>query len=101
MPLYKKWSSFNKDNVLSETDAYGVYELGDSNGKIVYIGHGRIRNRLNSHFLSGRDPIPRVSLYRAEVVGSKERAEQRERAEIRAYMRSNYGVCPAYNKRLG
>jgi hypothetical protein len=100
MPLYKKWSSFNKDNVLSETDAYGVYELGDSAGEIVYIGQGRIRLRLNSHFLNGRHPIPRASLYRAEVTGSKQRAEERERAEIRAYFRT-HGACPAYNDRLG
>ena len=100
MPLYKKWSSFNKVNVLAETDAYGVYELGDSNGEIVYIGQGRIGARLNSHFLRGRHPIPRASLYRVEVTGSKERAEQRERAEIRAYMRT-HGTCPVYNDRLG
>ncbi len=87
--------------MLSETDAYGVYELGDSDGEIVYIGHGRIGNRLNDHFLRGRDPIPRVSLYRFEITGSKERAEQRERAEIRAYMRNHDGECPMYNERLG
>lgn len=100
MPLYKKWSAFNKVNVLNETDAYGVYELGDSNGEIVYIGHGRIRDRLNSHFLGGRHPIPRTSLYRFAVTGSKQRAEERERAEIKAYFRT-HGRCPSYNKRLG
>ena len=100
MPLYKKWSAFNKENVLAETDAYGVYELGDRNGEIVYIGQGRISSRLNSHFLSGRHPIPRTSLYRVEIIGSKKRAEQRERAEIRAYMRT-HGTCPSYNDRLG
>ena len=87
--------------MLEETNAYGVYELGDSDGEIVYIGNGRIRDRLNAHFLRGRDPIPRVSLYRFEVTGSKERAEQRERAEIRAYMRSHNRECPMYNERLG
>lgn len=100
MPLYKKWSAFNKENVLAETDSYGVYELGDKSGEIVYIGQGRISQRLNSHFLGGRHPIPRTSLYRAEVTGSKQRAEERERAEIRAYFR-NHGTCPAYNDRLG
>lgn len=100
MPLFKKLSSFNKDNVLSETDAFGVYELADSGGEIVYIGHGRIRDRLNAHFLGGRHPIPKVSLYRFEVTGSKQRAEERERAEIKDYFRT-HGKCPSYNKRLG
>ncbi|MDC8451665.1 MAG: excinuclease ABC subunit C [Thaumarchaeota archaeon] len=100
MPLFKKWSSFKKDNVLMETDAYGIYELADRDGKIIYIGQGRISSRLNSHFLNNNHPIPKASYYRAEVAGSKERAEQRERSEIRAHKRS-HGYCPSYNMRLG
>src|SRR2546428_6176613 len=100
MPLFKKWSAFNKLNVSAETDAYGIYELADRDGNVVYIGQGRISSRLNSHVLNGRHPVPGVSYYRIEVIGSKERAEQRERSEIRAHKRS-HGYCPAYNMRLG
>ncbi len=100
MPLFKKWSSFNKDNVMMETDAYGIYELADRDGNVIYIGEGRLSSRLNSHFLNSTHPIPKASQYRIEIVGSKERAKQRERSEIRAHKRS-YGSCPIYNMRLG
>src|SRR5205809_3885633 len=100
MPLFKKWSAFNKFNVTMETDAYGIYELADRDGNIVYIGQGRIYSRLNSHFLNSRDPIPKASYYRIEIAGSKERAEQRERSEIKAHIRT-HGNCPSYNMRLG
>lgn len=100
MPLFQKWSSFRKDNVLDEPDSFGVYELADSVGNILYIGEGRLRSRLNSHFISGSAPIPGTAKYRAEITGVKERAQQRERAEIRSFQRS-YGDCPKFNDRLG
>lgn len=100
MPLFKKWSKFNKDNVESESNGYGVYELGDSDGNTIYVGEGKMRNRLNSHFLNNTHPIPKASYYRLEPTGSKLRAQQRERSEIRAHRRST-GRCPSYNMKLG
>lgn len=41
------------------------------------------------HFLQGSHPISGAALYRLEELGSKERAEQRERALIKEYMRSH------------
>ena len=35
MPLSLKWSAFNKDNVLAESNSYGIYEIGDKDGKIA------------------------------------------------------------------
>lgn len=46
------------------------------------------------------EPIPGTSKYRAEITGSKERAEQRERAELRDYIKT-HGNCPRFNDRLG
>ncbi len=100
MPLPIKWSSFNKGNVSEESNAYGVYELSDSDGNIVYVGEGHVKDRLDSHFGIGKDPIPGAGQYRVEYTGSKERAEQRERAEIRAFQRRR-GDCPKFNDRLG
>lgn len=100
MPLFKKWSDFKKDNVLRESDAFGVYELGDNEGNVLYIGEGRLRSRLNAHFLIGKLPISRAAKYRYEITGVKERAEQRERSEIRAFHRIHES-CPSYNRRLG
>ena len=101
MPLSIKWSAFNKNTVLAEPNFYGVYEIGDSNGRIRYIGEGRIKDRLNSHFVGGTHPIARSAKYRKETTGSKQRAKERERAELRAYARSNDGNWPPSNKRLG
>lgn len=100
MPLFQKWSHFDKEHVLNEPDSFGVYELGDGYGDIIYIGEGRVRDRLNSHFVNGRSPIPGTAKYRAEITGSKERAEQRERRELRDYI-STHGDCPRFNDRLG
>ncbi len=99
MPLAQKWSHFDKDHVSNEPDSFGVYELGDSSGEIIYIGEGRLYNRLSSHFAGGRNPKPGAAKYRAEITG-KERAEQRERAELRDYIRT-HGDCPRFNDRLG
>ena len=101
MPLLIKWSAFDKNNVLAESNSYGIYEIGDNDGKIRYIGEGRLKDRLNSHFVGGEEPIPRSAKYRKEVTGSKQRAEERERAELRAYSRTHDGNLPPSNKRLG
>ena len=101
MPLSVRWSAFNKDNVLAEPNYYGVYELGDNGGQIMYIGQGLMRDRLNSHFIGGSHPIGHVAKYRRKFTGSKQRAEERERAELRAYADSHGGYLPPYNKRLG
>ena len=101
MPLSVKWSAFNKNNVLAEKNSYGIYEIGDSKGKIMYIGEGRLKDRLNSHFVGGDDSIRCSAKYRKEVVGSKQRAEERERAELRAYAKAHDGNLPPSNKQLG
>ena len=100
MPIFLKWSAFNKDNVSEEPESFGIYELADKFGNILYIGQGRLRSRLLSHFIAARSPIPGAAKYRTEVTGVKERAEQRERAEIRNFLRRN-GDCPKFNDRLG
>jgi len=100
MPLFKKWSYFNMANISVESDGFGVYELGDSSRNILYIGEGHVQDRLYSHFINGTNPIPGTGLYRVEYTGSKERAGQRERAELRDFIRT-HGDCPKFNDRLG
>jgi len=100
MPIQAKWSDFTKDNVNKEKDNFGIYELGDTSGDSLYIGRGRVRNRLTSHFLNGSDPIPGSSKYRTEYTESELRCEQRERAEMDAYFKK-YGKYPKYNQRRG
>ena len=99
MPLSRRWSDFTKDNVNRETDNYGVYELGNVTG-VIYIGEGHVRSRLMSHFPDGSDPIVGASLYRVEYTGGKDKATQRQNAELGAYKRV-HGNYPRFNRRKG
>ena len=99
MPLAIKWSWFTKENVSRETNHYGVYELGNKDG-ILYIGEGHVNARLMSHFSDGSDPIPGASYYRVEYTGSKEKAVQRQNAELSAYKR-RHRAYPRFNQRRG
>lgn len=100
MPISKIWSNFTKAKVSLTTNGYGVYELGDTSKNVHYIGQGRIYPRLDSHFIAGSDPIPGTKYFRHDHTGSKERAEQRERALLRDYERA-HGRLPKYNQRRG
>lgn len=82
-------------------DQIGVYELGwpgrtNSGYKIVYVGSGRIRDRLRSHYYSNKN----WAVYRCEITNSTKRARERERREIRRFKRYN-GRLPKYNSQIG
>ncbi|MCK4444076.1 MAG: excinuclease ABC subunit C [Thermoplasmata archaeon] len=98
MAIPKKWTSFNKKNVSGVVNVYGAYELGDRSGEVIYIGEGRLRDRLMSHFSNGSDPIPGTARYRYEQTSSKERAVSRQNALLREFKRK-YGRLPFFNQR--
>ena len=100
MPISKKWSIYTKANASVTLNNYGVYELGDTNNEVHYIGQGIINSRLNSHFAGGSDPIPGTKSFRHNYTGSKERAEQRERSLLRDYEKK-HGKLPRFNQRRG
>lgn len=70
------------------------------NKQVIYIGNGRIRSRLKSHFLNGTHPIPQAAYYRVKYIGSKLRAEQKERALL-ADHEYRYRELPRFNRRFG
>ncbi len=85
----------------SGPDQIGVYELGwsgrsESGYKIVYIGSGRINNRLRSHYYSDKT----WAVYRCEITNSTRRARQRERRELRRFERT-HGRLPRFNLQIG
>jgi hypothetical protein len=101
MPLSIKWSRFNKAEVLAnESDKYGVYELGNDSGEILYIGEGQVRTRLICHFPQGSEPVVGTSCYRVQYTGGKTRCLQRQNAEMDSYLRKN-GCYPKFNTRKG
>ena len=93
MPLQKKWSHFYWEIISREGDQYGVYELGYRK-KVVYIGEGLVRKRLEAHW-NNIEHKPNITWYRCKYTGSKERAERVERVEMKKYVDDipYYGHC--------
>ena len=100
IPISKKWSAFTKENVNRETDSLGVYELGDTNGDVHYIGEGKVKTRLLSHFARGGDAIPGTKFYRVEYTYSKARAVQKQNALLKKYEKKR-SKLPRFNRRRG
>jgi hypothetical protein len=98
MPLAVRWSKFTYENLDRVDAVYGVYELGDKDRNIIYIGHGVLRDRLFAHKISDDPCFKKARYYRFEKTGSKESAEQKESAEINAY-EQQHGELPECNKR--
>lgn len=98
MPLAVKWSKFTFENLKRVDLVHGVYELGDKDKNVIYIGQGILTERLLAHKISRKACFRKAQYYRFEKTGGKERAEQRERAEMSQYERQ-YGNFPECNKR--
>ena len=99
MPLAIRWSKFTYENLNRVDPVYGVYELGDKDKNIIYIGQGVLRDRLLVHKIGDKPCFKRARYYRFEKTGGKERAEQRERVEMNAYEKQHDGELPPCNKR--
>ena len=101
--IQTKWSDFTKENIKSETDNYGVYEISDIQRNILNIGEGHLKTRLlikHPDNVKSKERIPEAAYYRCEYTGSKLRCEQRERALQKLY-KSKHKKHPKYNKQLG
>ena len=98
MPIGKRWSKYTKDHVRNVPNIYGTYELADGDKNVVYIGEGKLYDRLMAHFATGSDPIPAVSHFRYEVTKRKQRAKQRQNALLSKF-EENYGKLPKYNQK--
>ena len=107
MSIHKRWTKYTKKNISAETDAYGVYEIGDvDTGAILFIGEGKIRTSLLTHSPDGGRK-KHVSVfgssivcefgYRYEITGTKEKARLRK-AAILSDFRKSFGSLPRYNQ---
>lgn len=109
MSIAKKWSKYSRQDILTEPDSYGVYEIGDiDTGAILYIGEGKIRSALLLHSPDGgrkkQVSVIGTSIvgeygYRYELTGSKERAKHR-RHNMLAEFKKAYGSLPRCNQHL-
>lgn len=98
MPLAIRWSKFTEENLDRADPVYGVYELGDNDKNVIYIGQGVLSERLWAHKNSDKPCFQKARYFRFQKTGGKQRAEQRERAEMNAYLR-RHDTLPRSNKR--
>ncbi len=79
MPIQNQWWSLTPNIVGYERDDPGVYELGDSDGTVIYVGSSiAVKRRLQEHLSVSTDPCikKRAVKYRVEYT---HRYEDRER----------------------
>lgn len=76
MPLKKPWESYDPTRWKSLSGSYGVYELADVEGNVIYIGYAGsratygLRGKIADHFAEGElNPAirGRVAQFRYEV----------------------------------
>ena len=95
MPIGNAWHSLANEDA---PEASGVYELGNSNGTVVYIGSsGNLRERINQHAnADGRSCIGKnASRFRYERTSSY---ISRERELFTEYKDSHGGEIPPCNE---
>jgi predicted GIY-YIG superfamily endonuclease len=69
MPIVSQWWTFSEMMVQHDRDEPGVYELGETNGTVIYIGGSdAIRRRLREHLSESATTCTRRSTaqYRVE-----------------------------------
>ena len=95
MPINNQWHSLRNEDA---PEAAGVYELGNSNGAVVYIGRsGNLRQRLNQHAnADGRSCLGKnASRFRYDSTSSY---ISRERELFTEYKDSHGGDIPPCNE---
>ena len=100
MPIAKRWSRFTLYNLNAVRNVFGVYELGNRSGNVIYIGSGKLHNRL-THWKNSDDSCIRLTaMFRYEELSSDERCRQRERA-LQLDFKRRHGRLPKCNERIG
>ena len=101
MPIQAKWTNYDKATISGIKNNYGIYEICNKKGEIIYIGEGHLRDRLQDHTRHGSDFIPGATGFRTIVTKSKKVAKQREKSELFKYAAKNNGKLPRFNKKIG
>ena len=95
---WTQWWGYYAASVSLDSDVYGVYELGDVNKEIVYVGSGKVKNRLLCHLEKKEFPLARY--YRYSIIGGEESSKLRE-SEILQEYRESMDRFPLYNGKNG
>ncbi|OVE85938.1 DUF7508 domain-containing protein [Natronolimnobius baerhuensis] len=81
MPLQKPWRDLERATVSSAPDRPGVYELGDSDGTVLAVGDGILRDELKSALAYGNGDRVRWEETHTREQARELAAEHRERLE--------------------
>ncbi|OGD55503.1 hypothetical protein A3K78_11350 [Candidatus Bathyarchaeota archaeon RBG_13_52_12] len=93
---WTQWWGYSAASVSLESDIYGVYELGDADKEIVYVGSGKVKDRLLCHLENKECPLARY--YRLLIVGAEESCNSMESEIVQEY-RERKGRPPLYNEK--
>ena len=99
MAIQKRWSHYTKENAKDESDAHGVYEIGNrTTGKVLYIGEGHVKTRLFAHFADGAEPVVGADGYRIFMTYSKEECKSLQDYYLLKF-KLKYKRLPKYNQK--
>lgn len=98
MPIRKRWSRFDLENVWELEDEPGVYELANRYGRIINTGgsDSSVRDRLLSHLRTNK--YPTAVYFRCQYAGFFDSGIQLEAIHSEKF-RKKYGRRPRYTKR--
>lgn len=97
MPIKAEWIEFKAENIRAlSMDLIGVYECGYKRGnRVVYIGKGKIRERLLDH--KEKIAFAGVTHFRKRKTTSSEEAKRAETRLINEFCKHNNGNPPKLN----
>lgn len=100
MPIQKRWSRFTKKRLQSVSKVRGIYELGDANREVLYIGKGGSESGVKSRLGIHKVQKPKsVRLFRAKPASLFESPIQMEHEEC-AKFKKKHGRLPRLQKRM-
>ncbi|WP_132058542.1 DUF7508 domain-containing protein [Halorussus amylolyticus] len=82
MSLPKRWRSLDRKTVAGAPERYGVYELGDSEGEILEVGWGVVRDELKDALAYASGEQVRWEACESKAHAKDLAREHRERAGL-------------------
>jgi predicted GIY-YIG superfamily endonuclease len=93
------WLEFSAENLKNTPTTLGVYAIANADKKVIYIGEGHIKARLQAH--RRKSEFEQAAYYKYEKLSSKLRCQQRERALHKEFLKKHKGFLPLNNVHLG
>lgn len=100
IPISKRWSRFNQENLDNVPSGFGVFELGNSSRKVIYIGHGNLASQLLQYYQAKRGKAKcfgSARYFRFEETMEETHAEQERDALLLKYQ-IQHSKIPRCNK---